>query len=578
MSPRIALLPDSVINQIAAGEVIERPFSVVKELVENSIDAGAGQISVEVELGGARLIRVRDDGGGMSREDLPLALQRHATSKLRSLADLAVLGTLGFRGEALASIGAVARLTLTSSEHGSSETWTVSMQGSADIEGPMPAAHATGTTIEVRDLFFSTPVRRRFLKSERTEFLHIQDWLRRTALSRPHLGLSLAHNQQRVLAIRPALSEEQVARRLEKVCGLAFLRHARPVDAAVPGLAVRGWIAAPAGARNQSDLQFWFVNGRPVRDPRLQHATRLAYGDALAAGRHPAYVLYLEIDPQTLDVNVHPAKIEVRFADTRRVHDFVFSALRRVLRGPDAAPGRALPGDTGGAGPALPSVIAEPGPDYPARLATRATAVEPGEEPPFTVATSPSLEIDKAMVLPGGLIVARAASALLLIDAQRARAALWLDALEGAGDRRATDPRPLLFPCAMAVDEVAADAIERVVDVLPACGVELERAAPGTVMLRAVPAALREIPAQAVLDGVLHAGAETHALPELRQQAILKGIARAGAAALLPSTDTEAVALLRELAGRYGVDAMVCRGLAARVTALDLRRLLADRD
>ncbi len=574
MSPRIALLPDSVINQIAAGEVIERPFSVVKELVENSIDAGAGQITVDVELGGARLIRVCDDGGGMSRTDMPLALQRHATSKLRSLADLATLGTLGFRGEALASIGAVARLTLTSREHGAGEAWTVCMQGSADIEGPTPAAHATGTTIEVRDLFFSTPARRRFLKSERTEFLHIQDWLRRTALASPHLGLSLTHNQQRVLAIRPALTEEQIARRLEKICGLAFVRHARPVDAAVPGLAVRGWIAAPAGARNQSDLQFWFVNGRAVRDPRLQHATRLAYGDALAAGRHPAYVLYLEIDPQALDVNVHPAKIEVRFADTRRVHDFVFSALRRVLCGPDAAPGRVVAGD---AGPAMPALVAEPGTDYPARPATRSAGAEPGAEPPSTVGSSPSLEIDKAMALPGGLIVARAAGGLLLIDAQRARAALWLDALEGAGDRRATDPRPLLFPCAMAVDEVAAGVIERVVDVLPACGVELERVAPGTVMLRAVPAVLREIPAQAVLDGVLHAGAETHAPPELRQQTILKGIARAGAAALLPSTDTEAEALLRELAGRYGVEAMVCRGIAARVTAADLRRLLADR-
>jgi DNA mismatch repair protein MutL len=563
MSPRIALLPESVINQIAAGEVIERPFSVVKELVENSIDAGAGQIDVDVELGGARLIRVRDDGGGMGREDMPLALQRHATSKLRSLADLAALATLGFRGEALASIGAVARLTLTSRERGSAEAWTVSMQGSADIDGPTPAAHAAGTTIEVRDLFFSTPVRRRFLKSERTEFLHIQDWLRRTALASPHLGLSLTHNQQRVLAIRPAFSDAQIARRLEKICGAAFTRHARAVEAAVPGLAVRGWIAAAGGARNQSDLQFWFVNGRPVRDARLQHATRLAYEDALAAGRHPAYVLYLEIDPQAFDVNVHPAKIEVRFADTRRVHDFVFSALRRVLRGPDPA--------------ARPATVAEPGPGYAPESAPRAVAAEAGAQPTAAAGTLPALEVDTVMALPGGLVVARAAGDLLLIDALQARVAMWLDALQGAGDPRATVPRPLLFPCAMTVDAEAAAAIERVADLLPACGVELERAAPATVMLRAVPAALQEIPAQAVLEGVVRAGVEMHERHASRRTALLVGIARAGAAALLPSTDAEAAALLRELAWRHDVETLVCRGIAVRVTAVDLRRLLATR-
>ncbi|MEZ5446728.1 MAG: DNA mismatch repair endonuclease MutL [Gammaproteobacteria bacterium] len=576
MSPRIALLPESVINQIAAGEVIERPFSVVKELVENSIDAGAGQIDVDVELGGARLIRVRDDGGGMRREDMPLALQRHATSKLRSLADLTALATLGFRGEALASIGAVARLTLTSRERGSGEAWTVCMQGSADIEGPTPAAHAAGTTIEVRDLFFSTPVRRRFLKSERTEFLHIQDWLRRIALASPHLGLRLTHNQQRVLAIGPALSNAQIAGRLEKVCGAAFTRHARAVEAAVPGLAVRGWIAAPGGARNQSDLQFWFVNGRPVRDARLQHATRLAYEDALAAGRHPAYVLYLEIDPQALDVNVHPAKIEVRFADTRRVHDFVFSALRRALRGPEPA-AQPPPGESRLAGPTRPAAVAEAGPGYAPESAPWAAAAEAGAEPPAAAGRHPTLEVDTVMALPGGLVVARAAGDLLLIDAQRARVAMWLDALQGAGDPQATAPRPLLFPCAMTVDAPAAAAIERVADLLPACGVELERAAPATVMLRAVPAALREIPAQAVLEGVVRAGVEQHARHESRRTALLGSIARAGAAALLPSTDAEAAVLLRELAGRHDVKTLVCRGIAVRVTAADLRRLLAAR-
>jgi DNA mismatch repair protein MutL len=489
------------------------------------------------------------------------------------LEDLAALGTLGFRGEALPSIGAVSRLTLTSRGPGSDEAWTVAMQGSADIDGPRPAAHAAGTTIEVRDLFFSTPVRRRFLKSDRTEFLHIHDWLRRTALASPRIGLSLTHNQQRVLAMRPALSEEQIVRRLEKVCGAAFTRHARPVSAAVPGLSVHGWIAAPAGTRNQSDLQFWFVNGRPVRDPRLQHATRLAYDDALAPGRHPAYALYLEIDPEALDVNVHPAKIEVRFADARRVHDFVFSALRRVLHAPEPAPARALPAGGRDAGGAARPAVAEPASMYAARAARAPAGAVTCQDAGGTDAPS-TLAAGMAMALAGGLIVVRTATGLLLVDAQEARATLWIDAMQRGGDGRAVVVQPLLFPCSRAVGVEAAGAIERTADLLATCGVEIERVAPGSVMLRGVPAALQEVPVQALLEGVMRSCAGAGGDDEYRRAAIIDGIARAGAAALAPLTDVEATSLLRELEGRFDDDVLLRRRIARRLSSADLRRLL----
>jgi DNA mismatch repair protein MutL len=463
-------------------------------------------------------------------------------------------------------------LTLTSRSQGSDAAWTVTMQGSAEIDGPRPAAHAAGTTIEVRDLFFSTPVRRRFLKSDRTEFLHIQDWLRRTALASPRIGLSLNHNQQRVLAMRPALSEEQIVRRLEKVCGAAFTRHARPVGAAVPGLSVHGWIAAPAGTRNQSDLQYWFVNGRPVRDPRLQHATRLAYEDALAPGRHPAYVLYLEIDPGALDVNVHPAKIEVRFADARRVHDFVFSALRRVLHAPESAPAPASPEPGHDSGRAPPPIVAEAASAYAGRGAHAPAGAATEEEAGVTSApATPAASM--AIALPGGLVAARTSTGLLLLDEREARAALWIDAMRRGGDRPAAAV-PLLFPCTRAVGVEAAGAIEGAADLLAGCGVELQRVAPGSVMLRGVPAALQEVPAQHVLDGVLRSCAGAGGDDEERRAAIIDGIARAGAAALTPLTDAAAASLLRELADRFDVDTLIRRRIARRLSSAELRRLL----
>jgi DNA mismatch repair protein MutL len=325
LSPRLA-------NQIAAGEVVERPASVVKELLENSLDAGATRIEVEAEAGGTRLIRIRDDGSGIAADELPLALARHATSKIRSLDDLEAVASLGFRGEALASIGSVARVSVTSntSEQGG--------QGArADCEGRdmevsvRPAPHPRGTTVDVRDLFFNTPARRKFLRTEKTEFNHLEEVVKRIALSRFDVAISLRHNQRVVHSLKPGHGEVERRRRVATVCGPAFMDQALYLEREAGGLRLSGWVGLPTFSRSQADLQYFFVNGRVIRDKLVAHAIRQAYRDVLYHGRHPAFVLYLDLDPGQVDVNVHPAKHEVRFRDGRSVHNFIFSSLHRAL-------------------------------------------------------------------------------------------------------------------------------------------------------------------------------------------------------------------------------------------------------
>lgn len=329
----IHLLPAQLANQIAAGEVVERPASVVKELVENALDAGASRIEVELEDGGARLIRVRDDGCGIPRDELALAVARHATSKIDSLADLEAVGSLGFRGEALASICSVARTSLTSRprDGAAGEAWRLVVNGHADAVDLLPAAHPAGTTVEVRDLFFNTPARRKFLRTTRTEFQRIEEVLRRLALARMDVTLELRHDGRVVRRLPPAQDALAREQRLAAVCGAPFLEHAVALETERDGLALGGWVAAPTFSRSQPDLQHFFVNGRAIRDRTVAHAVRQAYQDVLYHGRHPAFVLFLELDPRRVDVNVHPTKHEVRFRDQRAVHDFLFRALRQAL-------------------------------------------------------------------------------------------------------------------------------------------------------------------------------------------------------------------------------------------------------
>ncbi|WP_421211076.1 DNA mismatch repair endonuclease MutL [Aeromonas enteropelogenes] len=328
----IRILPPILANQIAAGEVVERPSSVVKELVENSLDAGADRVEIDIDKGGAKLIRIRDNGCGVARDELVLALSRHATSKVATLDDLEGINSLGFRGEALASISSVSRLTFTSRTQEQSEAWQAQAEGREMSVTVKPAAHPVGTTVEVVDLFFNTPARRKFMRSEKTEFAHIDELVRRIALSRFDVTLILRHNGKVVRQYKAANTVPEQERRLAAVCGTPFMHHALAVESEHSDVRLWGWLATPQGARPQNDLQYTYVNGRMMRDKLINHAIRQAYDELLPADRFAAYVLYIELDPRQVDVNVHPAKHEVRFHQARLIHDFIFQALFTALR------------------------------------------------------------------------------------------------------------------------------------------------------------------------------------------------------------------------------------------------------
>ena len=330
---RINLLDQKLANQIAAGEVVERPASIVKELIENSLDARANKITVEVEQGGVKLIRIQDDGSGILKQDLALALHRHATSKIKKIGDLENINSLGFRGEALASISSVSRVSLLSkAREGEYDAgWQIDVEGNIAHKSLVPVSHAEGTTIEVRDLFFNTPARRKFLKKERTEFSKIDEIIRRLSLSRFDVHVSLRHNQKIIYNLLPAKSDSEKQRRVGLLCGSKFVENSILIDTERAGLKLWGWVGLATFSRSQGDLQYFYVNGRSVKDKLVTHAVKQAYRDVLFHGRHPAYVLFLELDPSLVDVNVHPTKHEVRFRDSRFVHDFLFSSLYKSL-------------------------------------------------------------------------------------------------------------------------------------------------------------------------------------------------------------------------------------------------------
>ena len=327
---RIRILEPFLANQIAAGEVVERPSSVVKELLENSIDAQATKLEIIIEQGGIDLIRIRDDGCGISKEDLPLALQRHATSKIQDVEDLYCVKSLGFRGEALASISSVARVALTSRTHDADSGWQIKVAGTDDVT-VTPASHPLGTTIEVSNLFFNVPARRKFLRTATTEFSHILETIRRLALAHFAMAISLQHNNKSILRFNPCNNQQEQESRLAKICGNDFIEQAIAINGESTDMRIHGWISLPTFTRSQADLQYLYVNGRVVRDKTLAHAVRQAYQDVIADKRHPGLVLFLDIDPTAVDVNVHPSKSEVRFREARSVHDFVSQVIKKAL-------------------------------------------------------------------------------------------------------------------------------------------------------------------------------------------------------------------------------------------------------
>ncbi|HHO59207.1 MAG TPA: DNA mismatch repair endonuclease MutL, partial [Thiotrichales bacterium] len=484
MPARIQTMPTQLVNQIAAGEVVERPASVLKELLENSLDAGATTIRIDVEQGGIKLIRISDNGCGIHRDDLVLSLSPHATSKIRSIEDLDRVTSLGFRGEALPSIASVSQLKLISRQADDDNGWQLEMRNSQASE-LQPAAHKPGTTVEVRDLFFNVPARRKFLRTEKTEFSHLEEVVKRIALSHFDVSITLQHNQRVVKQIRPATERTQQEKRIAEICGSAFIEQAVLTDFSHDGMRLWGWIAQPTFSRSQADMQYFYVNGRVVKDRLVAHAVRQAYADVLFHGRHPAYVLFLEVEPATVDVNAHPGKHEVRFRQGRQVHDFLFKAIYKSLaelRPDDSGahdlshftapqPSTAPAGMTGvqasnaaSAFSPAPSyrnqrnlglAVAEQQHAYQAlveQAATLSTPAEQGEAPTEAAENHaiPPMGFARAQ-LHGIYILAENAQGLVLVDMHAAHERITYERLKQTYDDKGIQAQPLLVPVTLAV-------------------------------------------------------------------------------------------------------------------------------
>jgi len=518
----ICLLPEILINQIAAGEVVERPVSVVKELVENALDAGASRIDIELEGGGVRLIRIRDNGSGLPAQQLSLALARHATSKIAHLDDLESVTTLGFRGEALPSIASVSRFTLASRPQQASCGASLTVDG-GKVGKIMPCAHAPGTTAQVRDLFYNIPARRKFLRSERTELGHIEQWLRSLALARCDVEWRISHNGK--LLQRHATTNGLSDERLAQTLGADFAEQALRVEHRTAGLHLHGWIAQPSWSRASSDQQYLYVNGRAVRDRSISHAVKLAYADVLAQGRQPAWVLFLQLDANRVDVNVHPAKREVRFRDQQKVFETVQRTLKQRLAANRAGTGLGVNTLT----PALPSRHPTPTHRYSA-LPPPAFNQTLGLGLPLAEATAAYTALyridDKAQLAPtvssqaadnqdipplgyalaqihGIYILAENAQGLVVVDMHAAHERIAYERLKAAYDSVGLTTQPLLVPITLALAEHEADRAEQHATALAELGVEITRTGPSSISLRSIPALLTEADPQALLRDIL---------------------------------------------------------------------------
>jgi DNA mismatch repair protein MutL len=546
----IRVLPELLISQIAAGEVVERPASVLKELLENALDAGAGEIQVALDQGGLKRVQVDDDGSGLARDDLPLALARHATSKIRTLDDLQGVATMGFRGEALASIAAVARVGLASrvkdaarGVDGAGHAWAIRAEGAAG-GGTEPAARAAGTTVLVEDLYFNTPARKKFMRSEQTEFGHCEEMFRRIALAHPAVAFTLKHNGRVSTHVRA----QSLGERAAALLGQEFLQASVAVEAQAGTLRVSGLAGTPQAARARADAQYLFVNGRFVRDRMLSHAVREAYRDLLHGERQPAYLLFLEIDPRSVDVNVHPAKIEVRFREAGSIHQFVMHALKRALS-PTAAGApvayATVSHPDAGSRPALQQgfQLAQPAQAYQSFMAAAVPAALPASQ------SAPALGFALAQ-LHGVYILAQNEAGLVLVDMHAAHERIVYEKLKGDLDAGRVDRQQLLVPAAFRADALDVAAAEENREALERLGLELSAAGPNELAVRAAPMLLAGGDVVGLTRSVLqeirdHGAAQALAA---RRDELLAGMAcHAAVRANRMLTVTEMNALLREM-------------------------------
>lgn len=520
----IKILSPQLANQIAAGEVVERPASVLKELVENSLDAGAKRIDIEIEQGGVKLIKVRDDGVGIAETELALALSRHATSKINDLQDLEAVATLGFRGEALASIASVSRLALTSSIEGSANGWKAVSEG-RDMEVDLqPAAHPRGTSVEVRDLFFNTPARRKFLRTEGTEYSRIDESIKKLALSRMDIAFSLRHNQRAQINLHPAQSQLEQEKRVADICGSAFMQQALYVDNDRLGIRLWGWMGLPTFSRSQADLQHFFVNGRCIRDKVVSHAIRQAYQDVLYHGRHPAFVLFLEIEPADVDVNVHPTKHEVRFRDSRAIHGFVYGTLSKALaqdRPQDHLQSAEVTQEIDAAIQRQPSQSALSLSASGGQLQGSANYSQFSHASHGSVNTSMEAYQglysdrmpDEQQELPpmgfaiaqlkGIYVLAENAQGLIIVDMHAAHERITYERMKASFDSQGLVSQPLLVPESLSVSEREADITDKSAEIFSQLGFVVERAAAESIVVREIPAILRGSEVEGLLRDVI---------------------------------------------------------------------------
>jgi DNA mismatch repair protein MutL len=498
---RIKQLTAKLANQIAAGEVVERPSSVVKELLENSLDASSSQIDVHVEAGGTRLIKIRDDGVGIKKQDLMLAISRHATSKIETISDLEAVSTLGFRGEALASIASVSHLTLTSNDSDGNTGWSIVEDGEVT-----PAAHPRGTTLEVRDLFFNTPARRKFLRTERTEYQRIDEIIRKVSLSHPTINITLSHDGKMTRQYRGSTSKDDEQRRLASAFGTTFVENALYFEEENHGMHLSGWISLPTYSRSQSDQQFFFVNSRIIRDKLITHAVKQAYSDVLYQARQPVFALFLTLDPKTLDVNVHPTKHEVRFRDSRNVHDFIFRTIHKVLA--DVRPEDVVELGPVGRLTSIPvqsnfsmegkhrgSRISEQMQHYAELLRSEPASINAdvySDVPPLGYAVAQ---------LHGIYILAQNERGLVIVDMHAAHERITYERLKVSDSNLKI--QPLLVPMTIAVSAAEGDAVDNCTSELGNLGFDLTRASEESLIIRAIPALLSRGNAEQLVRDVL---------------------------------------------------------------------------